>query len=288
MNKTPLIQELGLKAAKQILNDWPKHAEVWIKVLYRGESDSVGAWYGVKEGYVHCFHHGEATLIDLKFKTVERMLEHWSQFSFQVKEQLVIRKADLQAEFDYYVSIDEARKLLALMPDDAWFYDRGYNKFLNLTGRLAWSEHLNKWIKWFHFDGLNQKLITRELIVQIARTLRVGDKAVLITKGINDSEEVFTVRECDIDQPYINVFRLATDAEIQADARSGSEKFDMYWYGQSEAEAIKEHQSYQEELIHNAVQIRCGKNVKSSLLRYLDTAELEVSHWPQWKREQMK
>ena len=100
MNKTPLILELGFESAKQILKEWPRHAEVWIKVLYRGESESVGAWYGVKDGYVHCFSNGETSLIDLKFKSVEKMLQHWSQFKFQVKEQLVIKKSDLQAEFD--------------------------------------------------------------------------------------------------------------------------------------------------------------------------------------------
>ncbi len=44
--------------------------------------------------------------------------------------------------------------------------------------------------------------------------------------------------------------RHATEGEIKAGYRAESFEFDKYWYGQSEADAIKEHEALQDELIH--------------------------------------
>lgn len=288
MNKTPLIQKLGLVQVNELFNKWPKKADVWIFLKYTGCEESVSSWYGVENGLVYSFSHTEQEIVGSFFTSIDEMLEEWKHDGMKINEQLVITKQDLQGELDFYISVDEARKLKAKMPDGAWFYDPDYKKFLNTFCNLAWSEHLEKWIHWFHFDGAKENLFSTDLIIDIANTLRVGDKAVLLKNEYTRSNELFTVRECDLDLPYLKLFRLAKDVELQADAPIGSEKFDNYWYGQSEADAIKEHQGYQEELLHNAVQIRCGMNVKKTLLNYLDEVGVEVSHWPQWKREQMK
>lgn len=286
MNKTPLIQKLGLVQVKDLFNKWPKKADVWIWLKYSGCDESVSSWYGVDYGLVYSFNQTEQEIVGSFFTSIDEMLEQWKLDGVKVDEQVVITKHDLQVELDFYVSIDEARKLQLKMPDGAWFYDPIYKKFLNALCTLAWSEHLNKWIHWFHFDGTKESLFSTDLILDIANTLRVNDKAVLLKNDYTRSDALFTVRECDIDQPYLALFRIAKDVEIEADAPIGSEKFDNYWYGQSEEDAIKEHFAYQEELIQDGVQIRCGKNVKSKFMRYLDEAEVTVAHWPQWKREQ--
>lgn len=286
--KTPLIQKLGLVQVNELIQKWPKKADVWIFLKYSGCEESVSSWYGVDYGLVYSFNQTEQEIVGSFFTSIDEMLEQWKHDSVNIDEQLCITKQDLQAELDFYISIDQARKLMAIMPDGAWFYDPIYKKFLNALCTLAWSEHLNKWIHWFHFDGTKENLFSTDLILDIANTLRVDDKTVLLKNDYTRSDVLFTVRECDIEQPYLALFRLAKDVELQADAPIGSEKFDNYWYGESEAEAIKEHEGYQEELLHNAVQIRCGKNVKKTLLSYLDEVGVTVKHWPQWKREQMK
>ncbi|MDC4642425.1 hypothetical protein OHV73_00790 [Acinetobacter baumannii] len=47
--------------------------------------------------------------------------------------------------------------------------------------------------------------------------------------------------------------RHATEGEIKAGYRAESFEFDKYWYGQSEADAIKEHEALQDELIKGGV-----------------------------------
>lgn len=288
MNKTPLIQKLGYALVKDLFQKWPKKADVWIFLKYSGCEESVSSWYGVDYGLVYSFNQTEQEIVGSFFTSIDEMLEQWKHDGVKVDEQLVITKHDLQVELDFYVSIDEARKLLIKMPDGAWFYDPIYKKFLNALCTLAWSEHLNRWIQWFHFDGAKERLFSTDLILDIANTLCVGDKTVLLKNDYTRSDMLFTVRECDIDQPYLALFRLAKDAECEAEAPIGAEKFDNYWYGQSEEDAIREHEAYQEELIQDAVQIRCGKNVKKTLLNYIDEVEVTVSHWPQWKKDQMK
>ncbi|MDH0032030.1 MULTISPECIES: hypothetical protein [unclassified Acinetobacter] len=88
---------------------------------------------------------------------------------------------------------------------------------------------------------------------------KVGDKvltidpwfgnALLIIDDFRECEGTYYAIFSDGGFFRVNALRTATRNEITAGYRAGSKEFDLYWYGQSEADAIKEYEGYQEDLI---------------------------------------
>lgn len=78
----------------------------------------------------------------------------------------------------------------------------------------------------------------------------------------NDKTKVRTYRQID-GRVWIpaELLRAAKNNEITAGWREGSKEYDLYWYGQSEAEAIKEHNIWQSELIEGGAMF-VGDNSK--------------------------
>ncbi|HFG6880768.1 hypothetical protein [Acinetobacter baumannii] len=69
---------------------------------------------------------------------------------------------------------------------------------------------------------------------------KVGDKVVVKdTPFWPDDHFIQTVKAEHIGQWYMNSWRLAEPAEVQAGFRKGCKAFDDYWYGRSEAEEVK-------------------------------------------------
>lgn len=63
-------------------------------------------------------------------------------------------------------------------------------------------------------------------------------------------------------KPTLESVRLANEHEKIAGHRAGSYGFDLHWYGQSEAEAIREHLIWQDELIpHGAALVGKFTNI---------------------------
>lgn len=58
------------------------------------------------------------------------------------------------------------------------------------------------------------------------------------------------------EQPPYEHVRPATKEEVKAGYREGSEGFNSYWYGQSEAEAMAEHEAWQEELLDGVMAVK--------------------------------
>ncbi|MDU6099208.1 MAG: hypothetical protein E6657_00130 [Acinetobacter sp.] len=69
---------------------------------------------------------------------------------------------------------------------------------------------------------------------------KVGDKVVVKdTPFWPDDHFIQTVKAEHVGQWYMNSWRLAEPAEVQAGFRKGCKAFDDYWYGRSEAEEVK-------------------------------------------------
>ena len=78
----------------------------------------------------------------------------------------------------------------------------------------------------------------------------------------SDKTKVRTYRQID-GRVWIptELLRPANKNEITAGWREGSKEYDQYWYGQSEEEAIKEHNVWQSELIEGGAMF-VGDNSK--------------------------
>lgn len=85
-----------------------------------------------------------------------------------------------------------------------------------------------------------------------------GDTVVFISDDL--PSEIMTLT--DNFKPTLESVRLATEHEKIAGHRAGSHGFDLHWYGQSEAEAIREHLAWQDELIpHGAALVGKFTNI---------------------------
>ncbi|MFV5414025.1 hypothetical protein [Acinetobacter baumannii] len=108
---------------------------------------------------------------------------------------------------------------------------------------------------------------------------KVGDKVVVKdTPFWPDDHFIQTVKAEHIGQWYMNSWRLAEPAEVQAGFRKGCKAFDDYWYGRSEAEEVKAMELLNDMGDDFPIENRIGRIDKPSNPRELETLDKPENH----------